>query len=183
MVKKVVFIVLLVLAVAVLEFHPAVDQGRAIIPEDVYRGKSCDCFCILDSRPWYSTLNYWFWLWVVGTPLIMIYALKPTAPKWQHFLKFVFAVLFCYGVMNLAMNLSWDIRNDPFVVSSQKDMAWQKTWDMPDCPNMADGASRVVTLLFGWLYALIYIGIFQSIRCIYRKILQIFIKTNISYER
>lgn len=161
--KKSIFIIgLLLAAIAVFEFYPAVKYWRVAVPEDVYVGKSCDCNCILESRPWYSRFNYWFWLWVIATPVI-VFSVRPAAPKWQHTLRTLVAIAFCYGVMNLALHLMWDIRNSPFVVSSDPNFPDQKTWDIPKCANIADGASLVFTLLFGWIYATIYTGWWEAL--------------------
>jgi hypothetical protein len=148
---------LFLIAVSFFHFHPAVESGRIVIPEDVYSGTQCDCQCILNSRPWYSQFNYWFWLWVIGTPVI-IFSVKPSAPTWQKSLRTIIAIVFCYGVMNLALHLMWDIRNGPFVVHTDPNFPWQKTWDMAGCANIADGASLIFTLMFGWIYAIIYTG-------------------------
>ena len=71
--------------------------------------------------------------------------------------------------MNLALHLMWDIRNGPFIVSSDPDFPDQKTWDMPECANIADGASLVFTLLFGWIYATVYTGWWEIIWHQYHK--------------
>lgn len=163
MFKKIAIVSVLLLAVAAFELNPAVKQGRAIIPEDVYAGKACDCLCILASRPWYSTINYWFWLFLI------------TAPAWAFFLphqttkrqKLLCAVLcFClsYLFFNLAVHLSWDIRNAPFVVGSDLRIAGQKTWGGMECANIADGASRVFALFLGWLPAAIYTSVWLFMR-------------------
>ena len=157
MFKKIAIASVLLLAVAAFELHPAVEQGRAMIPEEVYTGKACDCLCILTSRPWYSTVNYWFWLWVIGTPLI-VFSVKPSALRWQRAIRTLLSIGFCYGVMNLAMHLSWDIRNGPFGVVSYPNMSWQKTWDMPKCANIADGFGLIYTRYLGWIPACLYAG-------------------------
>jgi hypothetical protein len=156
--KRSLFIIgLLLIAVAVFEFHPAVKYWRVVVPEDVYVGKTCDCDCIMESRPWYSRLNYWFWLWIIATPVI-VFSVKPATPRWQRTIRTVVAIGFCYGIMNLALHLMWDIRNGPFSVYS--DYPWQKSWDDPGtkCANIADGASIIFTAFFGWIYAIIYTG-------------------------
>lgn len=164
MMKKSIFIIgLLLIAIGVFEFHPAVEFARAVVPEEVYVGKDCDCGCIMGRRPWYSRFNYWFWLWVIATPVI-VFSVKPTTPRWQRAMRTVVAIGFCYGIMNLALHLMWDIRNDPFIVNAHPDFLNMnlKTWDMK-CANIADGASLVFTLLFGWIYASVYTGWWEII--------------------
>lgn len=169
MMKKSIFIIgLLLIAIGVFEFHPAVEFSRAVVPEEVYVGKDCDCGCIMGSRPWYSRFNYWFWLWVIAMPVI-VFSVKPTTPRWQRAMRTVVAIGFCYGIMNLALHLMWDIRNGPFWVVGA--YPWQKSWDDPGtkCANIADGASLVFTLLFGWIYASIYTGWWEMIWYQYHK--------------
>lgn len=167
--KRSLFILgLLLIAVGIFEFYPAVKYWRVVVPEDVYIGKSCDCDCIMESRPWYSRFNYWFWLWVIATPVI-VFSVKPATPRWQRTIRTFVAIGFCYGVMNLALHLMWDIRNGSFSVYS--DYPWQKSWDDPGtkCANIADGASLVFTAFLGWIYAAIYTGWWEILWYQYHK--------------
>jgi len=163
---KLKYIALIFVCLAVLvgtfELHPAIKLDRIIVPEEIYVGQSCDCRCILQSRPWYSRINHWFWLWVIATPLF-VFSVKPTAPKWQQALRTLIGIGFCYFVMNFAIHLSWDIRNGPFIVHPDPDFPWQKSWDIPNCTNIADGASIAFTSIFGWIYASIYYGIWYLV--------------------
>lgn len=156
--KTNIFIIIILIAAAIaLELYPAVKESRVFVPEEIYAGKECGCECIANSRPWYSVLNYWFWLWFLTVPLIM-FSVTPQSPQWQRIIRTLGAVLLCYGAMNLAIHLTWDIRNGPFIVNANSGVPWQKSWDIPGCANIADGASMVFTLMFGWLYAIIYTG-------------------------
>ncbi|MCD8566601.1 MAG: hypothetical protein LRY36_01540 [Alphaproteobacteria bacterium] len=133
-----IFLVLVGGAIA-FELHPAVQQGRSLIPDQVYTNPECGCLCLIESRPWYSTFNYWFWLWVVAVPVLAFGINK----DWSLRRKLLVAgliTLFCYGALNLSVGLMWDIRNAPFIVSSEPDIEWQKAWDMK-CATIADGAA------------------------------------------
>lgn len=164
MFKKIAIASVLLLAVAAFELHPAVEQGRAIIPEDVYSGKTCDCLCILASRPWYSTINYWFGLFLITAPAWAFFLPHQTTKR-QKLLSAVLCFCLSYLFFNLAVHLSWDIRNAPFVVSSdlEVEITDQKTWDM-GCANIADGASMMFALFLGWLPAALYTGIWLFMR-------------------
>ena len=155
--KRSLFIIgLLLIVVGIFEIHLAVKYSRLVVPEDVYVGKACDCQCIAASRPWYSALNYWHWLWIVIVPLL-IFSIKPNASKLQKFAVVLVSTGLCYLFMNLSIHLFWDIRNGPFIVSSDSNFPSQKTWDM-ECADIGDGASLVFTLIFGWIPASLYAG-------------------------
>ncbi len=163
--KKNLFLIAFFMMFAVVfEFHPAVEWGRIYVPEEIYAGKDCGCECIANSRPWYSKFNYWFWLWVVSVPLF-VFSIMPDAPEWQKVGRTLAAIGFCYVLMNLAMQLSWDIRNGPFYVRNMPD---QLAWNM-GCANTADGASLAFTRLFGWLYATVYTGWWDMVWYQYHK--------------
>lgn len=162
-VKRILFMIgLLLMAVGIFEFYPAVRYFRLVIPEDVYVGKACNCQCIAASRPWYSTFNYWYWLCIVIVPLL-IFSIPPNASKLQKLTIVFISAGLCYLFMNLAVHLFWDIRNGPFIASPNPNFPWQKTWDM-ECANIGDGASLVFTLIFGWILASLYAGFCYAIR-------------------
>ena len=157
-----VLILLMLAGVTVLEMHPAVDYDRKVVPEEIYVGKDCGCDCISQSRPWYSTFNYWFWLWVLSVP-ILVFSVKPNAATLKKIATTLVAIGFCYGAMNLAMHLGLDISHGPFWVVS--DIPWQKSWDDPGvkCVSPGTGAKYAFTLVFGWLYATVFTGWWQMI--------------------
>ena len=166
--NAVIFIFLMLIGVTALEFVPIIEHARIAVPEEIYVGKDCGCDCILQSRPWYSRFNYWFWLWVLATP-VFVFSVKPNAPKWQRAVRSLIAIAFCYGVMNLALHLMWDIRNGPFIVNDDPNFPDQKTWDIPGCTNIADGASLVFALFLGWIPASLYVGIWLLIREFFKR--------------
>lgn len=160
--KNFLMIVLLLAVAAVFEFLPAIKQGRYVIPEDVYVQKTCNCQCIASSRPWYSTFNYWHWLWIAIVP-VLIFSIKPDAARVQKATVVLVSIGLCYLLMNLSVHLFWDIRNGPFVVSPDPTFPSQKTWDM-QCADIGDGASLTFALLFGWIPAGLYTGFCYAIR-------------------
>lgn len=167
--KKSFFVITLLLAgIAVFELHPAVEQARNIVPEDIYIKENCQCDCILASRPWYSTVNYWLWFWVFAVPAL-VFSLKAGFSRWQKAAYLSVIVLICYSGMNLAAHLMWDIRNGPFIVNPDPDFPDQRTWDMADCANIADGASRVFFLFLGWIPAGLYVGLWLLIRKVFQR--------------
>ena len=163
-----ILIFLMLFGVAAFELLSAIELARIIVPEEIYVGKDCGCNCILQSRPWYSTFNYWFWLWILSVP-IFIFSIKPEAHKWKKIATLLIAIAFCYGVMNLALHLMWDIRNGPFIVNSDPTFPDQKTWDIPGCANIADGASLVFAPYFGWIPASLYVGTWLLIHAFFKR--------------
>ncbi len=148
-----------------LIFHlfPAIENARNTVPPEVYDGTGeCGCSCISNSRPWYSVFNYWFWLWVIF-PLRVIIYIKPR----EHILKKTLITLttigICYGLMNLALHLSWDIRNDIFY-GLDASLTNDKI-----CANIADGGSIVFYLVLGWIPASMYIAFCFLLRSIFTK--------------
>lgn len=139
--------------VAVFYLHTPIIYGRHIIPDSILSNPECLCGCILDSRPWYSTFNYWRWYGIAAIPLLVISFYSRSKIKKLGLLTAL--LLFGYACLNLAVDLKWDIRNGPFVVKTDTPIEWQKTWDMP-CTNIADGANVVFTLFLGWIPVLIY---------------------------
>ncbi len=160
--NKYAFIILALLAIAaaIFEFHPAVEYHRIVVSEDIYVGKPCDCWCILESRPWFSKINYWFWFWFIIIP-VFVFSVTPLSSKWFRMGRTVFAIGLGYILMNLAVHLMWDIRNGPFAVVS--DYPWQTSWDDPGvkCADIADGGSLVFTALFGWIPSGIYYSLWD----------------------
>jgi len=159
------FLILICVAISVFLLHPSVTHDRIVIPSDILKNQNCDCRCISSSRPWYSIFNYWFWLWMVSTPFIIL-IVKPSAPKYIHAFKTIFAIALGYWLINLSVELKWQIINDPFLVNNNYDRL--KTWDMP-CANIADGANLVFTLFFGWVLVCIYYAFYESIYSLFGK--------------
>jgi hypothetical protein len=152
-----VFALIAACAISVFSFYPVIEQGRYIVPEHIYVGQKCDCDCILNNRPWYSQFNYWFWLWIIATPII-VFSVTPQSSRGLRAVRTLLAIIVCYSVMNLALHLMWNIRNGPFVVRSN--YPWQASWDNPgvQCIGTGIGANLVFTIFFGWIFAVIYTG-------------------------
>lgn len=162
-----ILIFLLLLGAIAFELLPATNYARIVIPEEIYLDTNCSCDCISQSRPWYSTFNHWFWLWVFVVP-IFVFSIKPEINKWKKMALYLIAIVFCYGIMNLALHLMWDIRNAPFIVNSDPAFPNQKTWDIPNCANIADGANLTFALYLGWIPASLYVGIWFLIHRFFR---------------
>ena len=147
------FVALLVVSIFV-EFHPAVQQGRYIVPEKVYVGEDCGCDCISVSRPWYSTLNIWLWFMLFIVPFL-VFSIPKGISKWRKFTYFLIITFVCYISLDFGSYLAWDISNGPFV--GDLELPDLKTHSMIECANIEDGASRVFAVFFGWIPAGVYV--------------------------
>lgn len=163
---NIVIIGLLLLAVFLFETLVIVDAARRSFPTDWHGEMSC--FDVLSVRPWYGQINPWFWFWVLFTPLVC-FSLTPVAPAWQRGLRTVVIVSVSYIVLNLYTHNFFDIQNAPFqtaeVSSASSDIEKFKV----DCYNIADGASFIFSLVFGWIYAIIYAAMCEAIWYLYHK--------------
>lgn len=150
-----VYCVLAITAISFFEFHPMVKEAQSFVSLENYENKDVSCFEILNGRPWYGRFNHWFWLWITCVPLL-VFSVKPDAPKWQRALRTIMAVGFCYGLMNLAMHLSWDLSNELFRQAPYNpDPA--NGWRM-DCHKYGTGFSYILAIGFAWIPAALYTG-------------------------
>lgn len=163
--KCVLILIFLLAIVGLFELLPAVDHARMMFPADWHKGQ--DCHDVLRARPWYGRINSWFWFWLISTPVV-VFSVRPTAPAWQRAARTIFIIAMSYVVINFGTHLAMDIKNAPFHgdgivhfngirVSSEKDEF------KLHCYDIADGAKFVFSLLFGWLFAVIYTGWWEII--------------------
>jgi hypothetical protein len=157
---------LLVLA-GIAELFPFVEKARSAVPAEVYKGGSlCTCYCISESRPWYGTLNYWLWLGVFCVPGLVL----STGVRWcwEHkLLSYILITGACFLSMVLAITLYWEILNAPF-----SGLDYSLTGDMA-CGDMADNASKIFVVIFGWIPAFLYVGYWWLLRWLMLKGIQI----------
>lgn len=166
--KKSLFIIgLLLIAVAVFEFSPAVEKAQSYVSLANYENAQTSCQDLMADRPWYGKLNYWFFAWLVFVPAL-IFSITPRHPAWMRGGRIIVAAGVCYALMNLAIHLQWDIRNAPF----REDPFHPNPangWRM-DCANYSgDGFSYVIALLSAWIPACIYVGLCLLAWCFYHR--------------
>ncbi len=156
--KKSIFIIgLLLIAVGVFEFHPAVKEAQSYVSLENYENAQTPCQELLAERPWYGTLNYWFFAWLAFVP-VLIFSVSPESPAWIRVGRVIIAAGICYALMNLAVHLQWDIRNAPFKEDPFNPDPLNG-WRM-DCANYAgDGFSYVTAIMSAWIPACIYTGL------------------------
>lgn len=156
--KKSLFIIgFLLVAVGIFEFHPAGEDSRSFVSIENYKNQQVSCQKLTSERPWYGTLNYWFFAWLIFVPAT-IFSVSPGSPAWIRASRVIIAASICYVLMNLAVHLQWDIRNAPFMEDPfHPDLL--KGWRM-DCANYAgDGFSTLVVFVSAWMTACIYTGL------------------------
>lgn len=158
MMKKSLFIAgLLFVAVGIFEFHPAVKAAQSYVSIENYENAQTPCQELLTERPWYGTLNYWFFAWLAFVP-VLIFSAPPESSAWLRGGRVLIAAGICYVLMNLAVHLQWDIRNAPFKEDPFNPDPLNG-WRM-DCANYAgDGFSYVTAVVFAWIPACIYTGL------------------------
>ncbi|MCB1532306.1 MAG: hypothetical protein KDJ35_05490 [Alphaproteobacteria bacterium] len=156
--KKSIFIIgLLLIAVGIFEFHPAVKDAQSYVSLENYENAQTPCQKLIAERPWYGTLNYWFFAWLAFVPGL-VFSVSPESPAWIRASRVIIAAGICYALMNLAVHLQWDIRNAPFKEDPFNPDPLNG-WRM-DCANYAgDGFSTLVVLVSAWITACIYTGL------------------------
>lgn len=147
----------LLLAVTVIEFHPAVEEARSYVSQANYENAEASCRVLLGDRPWFGRLNHWFLAWLAFTPVI-IFSASPRSPRAMQGGRVVVAAIGCYVLMNLAVHLQWEIRNAPFIEDPFHPDPLNG-WRM-DCQNYSgDGFSYLIALYTGWIPACLYTGL------------------------
>lgn len=151
----------LFLYIAGLEFIPAIAYYRVYIPDEIALDMTCDCQCLLDTRPWFATLNYWLWLWILATP-VMMFSVTPSNPKWQRIMRTLVTFLFGYVMAHLSLHLMHEIQSAPFIANFDPAIPEERaSWDRR-CANISDGASIVFMFVLGWFYSLSYTGMWLT---------------------
>ena len=101
-------------------------------------------------------MNYWFWLYLFITPLIVLSA-SFTSKPWKRIIKLLAAILVCYVLMNLAVHLNWN--------SLQQAVNANPNRTDEDLHRVtADGANILYMLILGWIPALTYVGWWEAAR-------------------
>lgn len=156
--------VALLCAFAFIFVHsPVVKQARRTVPAGVSFGESCGCACLLESRPWYGQTNPWRWLLFVAPPLI-IFAVRPDAPKWQRGLRVPAVVVLGYVLMGQNVALGAEILRGPFFAERSP------VRYLPACSHFH--SSRYISpmgLVFGGIYLVVYAGWWEMIWRQYHK--------------
>lgn len=128
----------------IFEWLPTIKEARSYISPENFDNHGISCHALLQARAWYGKVNQWFWAWIILTPAI-IFSISPHASASTRGGILNVATVVCYGLMNAAVYLEWDIRNAPFSVYRS------------DCANVGDGLSRMLALFLGWIPALCYV--------------------------
>jgi succinate dehydrogenase hydrophobic anchor subunit len=107
-------------------------------------------------------MNYWFWIYILLVPSLIFAATPKSSEKWR-FIRLVGIIAITYLLINLAVNLKWDLRID--AVNSNSNATLE---DLEYAT--ADGANLIFTMLFGWIFAIVYVGWWELLwRVIHRR--------------
>jgi len=106
--------------------------------------------------------NPWFWLFFVLIPAIVL-AVKPEAPVWLRAGRILLAIAAGYALANLALEWKHDQDWKAHVACEARlpagtGMVYQHCGHLI---NIADGAAIVFYLLFGWVPAAAYAGLWE----------------------
>lgn len=107
-------------------------------------------------------MNYWFWIYIFLVPILIFSATPQSDRRWRVG-RLLLAIAACYLLINLAVNLKWDLIGDAIEAMpepTEEDLRWAT----------ADGANYVFTRVLGWIPAATYVGWWElAWRLIYRK--------------
>lgn len=104
-------------------------------------------------------MNYWFWLYMAAVPLI-VFSIRPTASGKIRVALLLFAVLLCYGLMNLSVDKKWELKGEAY--NQLENPTEEDTHTV-----IADGANRAFTLFFGWVPSSILVFFWWQMRRFY----------------
>lgn len=101
---------------------------------------------------------------MVLVPLI-VFSASPRTPEWWREGRLLTAIAVCYLLINLAVNLKWDVIHaavNAMPNPTEADLNWAT----------ADGANYVFARVFGWVSAATYVGWWELMwRLLNRKII------------
>lgn len=107
-------------------------------------------------------MNYWFWTYILLVPLIVFSATPQSGKRWR-IARLLLAIIACYLLINLAVDLKWDLIN-----KAVNAMPNPTTEDFSRAT--ADGGDKVHARVIGWLSATTYVGWWELVwRLVYRK--------------
>ncbi len=108
-------------------------------------------------------MNFWFWLLIILVPLI-VFSVKPQANLWLRCGRLALAILVGYVLANAALHWSRAQEWEAYEACQSQfpDGGIQHHEECPEI-NIADGASNIFYLFFGWVPAAAYAGFFELI--------------------
>lgn len=148
---------LLIFIAMAFNFSPIVQTAHIIAPETIYTAATTsECDLIREAKPWYAKFNYWYWLWLIGVPLI-IFFFTPNDKAWKRSAGTFAALLLCYITMNLSFMLSEQLEYGLFLV--HENIAYQQTWDMRKCAPYARIGAKMFFPFVSVAYSCFYISL------------------------
>ncbi len=117
--------------------------------------------------------NFWFWLIFITAPLLVFNAKPESSADWRID-RLILAIGATYILMNFSLHTSRQIIWSAYEACQSRfsDGAIQHHKECGEI-NIADGASNIFYLIFGWLPATGYVGLCEFIwRWRYRRIVR-----------
>ncbi len=114
-------------------------------------------------------MNYWFWLYIILVPII-VFAVKPEAPRWQRVGRLLLIVPICYYLLMVAAGHDhqrlWAIYE-----ACQNQFPDGGVQHHPECKILGYSTANFTAInLFGWIPGMVYIGFWELIwHIVYRQ--------------
>jgi len=117
--------------------------------------------------------NFWFWFMLAGAPALVFFR-RIESSVLSHMVRVLCAIGLVYGLMNLALHAkrAFDWRDFEACQASSVHpyMSREMHEECRHHINTADGTQKVFTLLYGWVFAAIYVGLCEIVwRAWHRK--------------
>ena len=109
-------------------------------------------------------MNPWLWIFLILLPMFVL-GVKPGAPGWLYMGRLLAAILVGYVLLNLWLHASHRLDREAFN-TCMGDTGESDSFRSEECGIdhvIADGASNVFYLLFGWVPTLGYVGLWEWI--------------------
>ena len=123
-------------------------------------------------------INIWFWLMFATAPTLVFFV-SPERPAASHVVRVIFAVGLIYVFLNLSVATSHSFAWADYLVcqenSIHRDMSPEMQIECKHHLENVSGAQNAFALLFGWIPAGIYVGLWEAVWRIWnrRKIIEL----------